>query len=337
MRTASWLILSVTTLLAGVAGQGAPTDPELILSERFRFTSTEVDQARQGTPIVKVQSDGEELVIVGAIKLTGTKERLADWLRNVEHFRTSAELGVTHVVAAPPAAAAFAGVTLDPSDLAELQQCRPDTCAIRLSGDALTRLQRDVAWGSPNAASQANEIVRAMLLGYTTAYLNGGNAAVAAYDAPQAQRSYADDMRALLGKAKNLTDLAPEFAAALDGFPAATPAGVEQVFYWSATPAGSVTILTLHHLLVYRPRPNEVWIADKNVYSSRYFDAGVVAIGLYDAPQGGGYYALAGSRVKVSKLGGMAATVLRRQIQRSASSTVKMYLEWLRESLAQQL
>ena len=337
MRTACWLIVSATTFLSSVAGQGSPADPERILSERFHFTSGEVDQARQGTPIVKVQSDGEELVIVGAIKLTGTKERLADWLRNIEHFRTSAELGVTHVVKTPPAAAAFAGVTLDASDLAELQQCRAGTCGIRLSGEAATRLQRDVKWGSASAASEATEIVRAMLLGYTTAYLNGGNTAVGAYDAPEAQRSYAGDMHTLLAKATNLTDLAPEFVACLDGFPASKPSGVEQVFYWSAMPAGSATILSLHHLMVYRPRANEVWIGDKNVYASRYFDAGVVAIGLYDAPQGGGYYALAGSRVKVSQLGGTVATVMRRQIQRSASATVKMYLEWLRESLAQGL
>jgi hypothetical protein len=337
MRMPFWGIVLLVPLAAAVGQQAAKIDPEHMLSERFHFTSGEVDQARQGTPIVKVQSDGEELVIVGAIKLTGKKERLADWVRNIEHFRTSAELGVTHVVKTPAAAAAFAGVTLDATDLAELQQCRADKCGIRLSGEAATRLQRDVKWGSASADAEATEIVRAMLLGYTTAYLSGGNTAVAAYDAPEARRSYANDMHALLAKATNMTDLAPEFVACLDGFPASTPSGVEQVFYWSAMSAGSATILSVHHLMVYRPRANEVWIADKNVYASRYFDAGVVAIGLYDAPQGGGYYALAGSRVKVSQLGGMAATVMRRQIQRSASATVKMYLEWLRESLAQGL
>lgn len=336
MRTACCVLVSAMALLPGVAErQGARTDPERVLAERFQFSDSEIGQARQGQPIVKVQADREELVVVGAIKLTGKKERLADWLRNIEHFRTSAELGVTHLVKTPPAAVSFAGVTLDASDLAELQQCRADKCAIRLSGEALTRLQRDVAWGSPAAASQATEIVRAMLLGYTTTYLSGGDAAVAAYDGPQARRSFADDMRQLIGQAKTMTDLAPEFVAYLGGFPASRPPTVEQQFYWSAMPAGSATILSVHHLMVYRPSANQVWIADKNVYASRYFDAGVVAIALYDAPGGDGYYAVAGGRMKVSELGGVAGTILRRQIQRSASDTVKMYLEWIRESLAQ--
>jgi hypothetical protein len=38
--------------------------------------------------------------------------------------------------------------------------------------------------------------------------------------------------------------------------------------------------------------------------------------------------------VKSGFLGGVGGTVLRRQIQRSASDTVKVYLEWLRDSLS---
>jgi hypothetical protein len=90
----------------------------------------------------------------------------------------------------------------------------------------------------------------------------------------------------------------------------------------------------VHHLVIHRPRAGEVWIADKNIYATRYLDAGVMVIGLYDTPDGTGYYAVAGSRIKASRLGGVAATVLRRQVERSAADTVRTYLEWLRESLA---
>ena len=100
-------------------------------------------------------------------------------------------------------------------------------------------------------------------------------------------------------------------------------------------PAASDSILSLHHLVVYRSGANQVWVADKSIYSSRFIDAGLLAIGLYDAADGSGYYAIAGTRVRASRLGGIAGTVLRRQVQRSASDTVRMYLEWMRDSLAQ--
>jgi hypothetical protein len=336
MRTSrlSWIVLLMP--LAAVAAQQAPSlDPERILAERFGFSAREVSQAREGRPAVKVQADKEELFVIGAVRMPGRKERLADWLKNIQHFRGAAELGVTHVVPSPPAAASFASLSLDAADLAELQQCRPEKCAIRLSGDAMARLQRDVAWGSANAASQANDIFRQMLLGYASAYVKSGHAGIAAYDGPNARRSFADDMRQLIRQSTTLSALAPEFIAYLDGYPAATLPGADQIFYWSAMPAGSNTILSVHHLVLYRRRAGEFWIADKNVYASRYFDAAGLAIGLYDTPDGSGYYAVAGSRMKSSSLTGVGTTVLRRQIERTAGDTVKMYLEWLRESLAQ--
>jgi hypothetical protein len=278
-------------------------------------------------------ADGDELGIVGAIRLQGKKERLADWLRNIQHFRDSAQLGVTHVVPAPPSAAAFAGASLDSSDLAELRQCTAQKCAIRLSGDALQRFQRDVAWESADAAAQANDVLRQMLVGYTSAYLKDGHAGVAAYDGPQARRSLVDDMRLLIQRATTLTELAPELVTYLDRFPSATLSAGDQLLYWSAMPVGSNTMLGVHQLVVYRPGASEVWIADKTIYATRYIDAGVLAIRLYDTADGG-YYVVAGSRVKASQLSSVAARVLRRQVERSAADTVKTYLEWIRDSLA---
>lgn len=326
MRTSGWWSIVVLLSLAA-GGQNTRIDPERMLSERFGFSDAEVTRARQGQPVVRVQADSQELVVGGAIRLAGRKERLSDWLRNIEHFRNSAQLGTTHVIPSPPSAAAFAGVTLDAADLAELKQCSAGPCDVRLSAEALGRLQRD--------SSQAEDIVRQMLGGYTKAYMNGGHAGIAAFDGPHARTTFADDMRQLIGRATALTALAPDLVAFLDRYPAATLPGSDQLFYWSSMPAGSSSILSVHHLIVYRPAASEVWIADKSIYASRHIDAGLLAIGLYDAADGGGFYAVAGSRMMASQLGGVAATVLRRQVERSASDTVKMYLEWIRDSLAQ--
>jgi hypothetical protein len=74
---------------------------------------------------------------------------------------------------------------------------------------------------------------------------------------------------------------------------------------------------------------------DKQIYSSRYVDAGALAIGLYDASDGTGSTRSSAAARRCRRSSGVAATVLRRQIQRSATDTVKTYLEWLRESVAQ--
>lgn len=319
MRTSHSLATTVVALaLASTSAQESRIDPESLLSSKFQFTANELGQVRQGQPVVKVKADGTELSLVGAIKLSGKKERLADWVKNIEHFRRSAELGVAQVVPAPPAAAGFTGVTLDASDVSELQHCAAGKCAIRVSPEAIGRLKGEVQWGAANASNQANDIFRQMLLGYTNAYLANGSDA---------------ETRALVGKATTLTEISPELAAYLQRYPQAPLPSSDQLFYWSSTPASSTSIVSVHHLTVYKPRPSEIWIADKNLYASRYFDAGVLVIGMYDAPDGNGFYAVAGSRMKSSQLGGVAGTVLRRQIQRSASDSVKTYLEWIRDSL----
>jgi hypothetical protein len=315
MRGSACWIAALTIAASAPGGrQEAGVNPERLLSEHFQFSTAEVGQVRQGQPVVKVQADGEQLKVLGAIRLPGKKERLSDWVKNIEHFRGSAQLGTAHVIPSPPAAGAFAQATLDSADLAELQQCRPETCAIRLPSETLAQVQRE--------PSRADDIIRELLLGYTKAYLHGGWAGVT-------------DMRTLIGQTSTLMDLAPELVAYLDGFPNTKLAGVHQLMYWSSMSAGSGSILSVHHLVVHHPRATETWIVDQTVYATRYFDEGVLAIALYDAPDNAGFYAVAGSRVKSSQLGTTTATILRRQIQKSAGDTVRTYLEWIRESLAQ--
>lgn len=258
------------------------TDPTRILADRLGFSASEVDQVRNGQPVVKMLATTarEDLGLVGAIHLSGKKERLADWLRNIEHFRNSAQLGTTHLVPMPPTADAFAGVPAEPK-------------------------------------------VRDDLFRWTAAYVNDG------------ATPFPDDLRRLIQQAQTVNDLAPEFLAYLAGYPKTALANVDQLLYWASTAADSSPIVSVHHLVVYHPPGREVWIADKTIYATRYIDAGVLAIALYDSPGGDGFYAIAGSRVKSSELSGAAATILRRRIDSSAIDTVKTYLEWLRDSLAQ--
>jgi len=281
-------------MLAAASLQQTARNPEEILTHQFQFSSAEIAQVNNGQPVVKMLGSGsrDEFAIGGAIRLPGTKERLSNWVRNIEHFRSSAQLGVTQVVPIPPTAAAFAAIPADDS-------------------------------------------VRNALFGYANAYTTGGNAGVAAFAGPQAPRSFDNDTRVLLQQATTLSALAPELVAYLEGYPKTSLAGADQQLYWSAMPADADSIVGLHHLVVYHPAGREVWIADKTIHATRDIDAGIVAIGLYDAPGGAGFYAIAGSRVKASKLGGMAATLLRRQVERSGLDTVETYLEWLRDSLAQ--
>ena len=299
-------------------------DPERILSERFKFSAADVNQARAGQPVAKMiaASARDELAVVGALRLEGDKKRLVDWVRKIERFRHDAELGLTRGIESPPTAQAFADLVLDAKDLAALQACRPRQCDLRVPDELLAKFQSAVAWGTPEAAAQASTIFAGMLTDYAAAYLHGGDAAVF------------NDFGDLLRGATTLYQLAPEFADYLAKFPGQTLAGVDQRLYWTKLDETPASLISLHHLVIYQRPSGDVLIADKTFYASRYFDVAALVLSMQDTPDGKGYYLIAGSRAKSSKLTGVGARVLRGQIERMAGDTVRMYLEWLRDSLA---
>ena len=309
---------------AALTPQPQRVDPERLLADRFQFSQPELAQARGGQPVAKMiaSTDRSELALGGAIRIEGDKNKLAAWIRNIAQFRGSAELGLTRVVSSPPSVASFADLELDPTDLAALQKCSSKSCDLRLSLEAVNAFNTKVQWGTPDAATQASALAREMFVGYARAYLQGGDAALG------------NGFGELLQGATNLYELVPAFATYLQRFPAAKLAGVEERLYWSTMPVDKASIISLHHLVIYRGTAGDILIADKTIYASRYVDVGALVISLHDAADGRGYYLIAGSRAKSSQLSGVAGSVLRRQIQRSALDTVRMYLGWLRESLA---
>ena len=304
--------------------QVAPSDPERLLADKFQFSPADVAQARSGQPVAKMIAARarDELAVVGAVRLDGDKKRLVEWIRNIAEFRHAAELGLTRALASPPAIESFTNLALDAKDLAALQNCRPGRCDLRLSGAAMTQLQSAVRWDAPDAAAQANAVVGRMLVEYAQTYLRGGDAALG------------NDFGDLLRGATTLYEVAPELAGYLERFPASALPGVDQRLYWTSLSEGSESIISLHHLVVYRRPSGDVMIADKTIYASRYFDVAALVLSMQETTDGRAYYLIAGSRARSSKLSGLTGRVLRGQIEKSALSTVKMYLEWLRDSLA---
>jgi hypothetical protein len=142
------------------------------------------------------------------------------------------------------------------------------------------------------------------------------------------------DFGDLLRSATTLYELAPEFVTYLQKFPDAKLAGVDQRLYWTNLKDAWGSIVSLHHLVVYGRPSGDTIIADKTFYASRYFDVAVLVLSMHETPDGKGYYLIAGSRAKSSRLTGVSGRVLRGQVERAAASTVEMYLVWLRDSLA---
>ena len=328
-------VAAAMTLQAPGAAQTRTLDVERELATRFGFTPAEIGQARNGQAVSKELStkDAGEVGILGAVRIDASPERLVLWFKDVASFRKAAELGLSRRLSDPPSVGDFADLSLDANELSALRTCRPGNCDLRMGDRAIQRFQTEVDWTAADAARRANLLTRQLLLGHAEAYLRGGDAALGAYHNEKAPRVHGDEFRRLLSQSTALHDIAPPLAAYLEQFPSAQLPGSEQFLYWAKGGAGPDVSITLHQMVIYRAPGGETFIADKQLYASRYVDAALTMVSLVAAPDGKGYYALVGARARSTMLTGVGARLLRGRVVDAASDTTSMYLNWLRASL----
>jgi hypothetical protein len=339
MMRKRWIILLVcgSAVLAASPriARTQPLDMERTLAERFGFSAAEIAQLRGGQVVVKaVPAQGREIAVGGAVRIPDDKERLVRWIRDVEGFRKAAELGVSRRLSSPPTINDFGDLVLDAGELAALQRCQPGDCALRLGDRAIARFRADVDWAAADAGRRANLLTRQLLLGYAEAYLRGGDGALGAAHSERTPRGVAEEFRTLIRGATNLYALANPLATYLERFPGAPSLPVEQFLYWAKGGAGPEPSITLHHLVI-QPEPGgSIYIANKQLYASRYVDAALLVLWLGTPPDRQGYYLLAGMRARSSLLEGLPARLLRGRIEEESRAYVQIYLDWLRRSLA---
>jgi hypothetical protein len=335
MKTAT-AIAVLAALAATAAAQVRQIDAERLLT-RLGFTSAEIAQARAGTAVARLlASDGpSDIGAFGVIKIGTGIDRLVYWLKDVSAFRQAAELGVGKRLSNPPVLSDFSGLSIDDSDVKAIRACRPGQCDLRLGDAAIQRFQSSVDWSAPDARARASGVTQQLLLQLAQAYLKGGDAELGVAHNEKTPKAAADDFHQVLWKSKTLYDIAPVFAAYLDGFPKAQLPNSEQFLYWAKNAFGSDASISLHQMVIYHDPSGAVFLADKQLYASRYTDAGLVIISLAPAPDKSGFYALVGARATSTMLNGLTARLLRRTVESTTIDTVKMYLEWMRASLMQ--
>jgi hypothetical protein len=326
--------------VAWAMGAGAawpqPLDVQRALTERLGFSAAELGQVDGGQLVVKTlpAGDSAEIGVIGVTRIRDDMDRLVRWVRDIEGFRKAAELGVSRKLSSPPAIGDFGDLALAAGELASLQSCRPGDCGLRLGDRAIARFRAEVDWTAADAGRRANLLMRQLMLGYSEAYLRGGDDALGAAHNEKKPRVVAEQFRGLIGSARNLYALAGPLATRLERFPRAPLPGAEEFLYWAKGGAGPEPLITLHHLVIQRDPGGRIFVADKQLYSSRYTDAALLVLWLETPPDGKGYYVLAGMRARSAQLEGFTARVLRGRVEEESRAYLAIYLDWLRRSLA---
>lgn len=241
------------------------------------FASLTADQwnaVNRGVVEAKVLETKEkrEVAVVGVARLRATTACFVLKFQDIDNFKKNPAVLRIRKFAVPVDAQDFANFSFEARDLADLANCRAGNCNVKLAGEAIERLRRDVDWSQTDSTNRAQALVRDELMSYVETYLHQGNSALIEYRDKSKPVRLAREFREVLDARPGSVGLVPEFHEYLAKYPSETLPGVSDFFYWSTESFGLKPVTSITHVSIYL-QPGRAVSSSKQIYASHYFDA----------------------------------------------------------------
>jgi hypothetical protein len=339
---ATVVAIALTGFSIGVRGQQSDA-AHTFLAASFNCSPAELTRLKDGQVIARTLDAGDrrEVATVGVMRARISPEFYAGRVADIATFKKVDDILQIGVFGSPPALRDVATLTLEASDLESLQKCRVGDCGVQLSATAIDRFRTQVDWSRQDAGTQANGVMRQILVEYVTRYLASGG---------RASMEYADQTRTIdLGREfvslaetgdKGLKQF-PGLHRHLLDYPARKAADTLDSIYWSKEKVGRRPVVSVTHLSIQRTSDESVAdyaIASKHIYGTHYFDASLgLTILLRDRTSSTpATYVVYINRSRVDVLSGLLGGLGRKIISGRARSLVSDQLTRMQHTLEQQ-
>lgn len=285
----AWIAIGSAALPLRGHAQSMPQPLVQFLQQSMRLTPSEMDGAVSGTPVVKVleSRDTLEVAVFGIVSIGVPR---SFYVRRATDFATS--LGGPQrrrfaLFSDPAHASDVASFSLPHDDVADLARCRPGSCTVKLSAEAMTAFRASLDPAPPSVDSAANAFFRRRLVDYVTAYRDRGNAALTAYEDQGTRTAVARVFDAMLSQSPYVYQYGPSLERYLRNYPRDRPADLHEAIYWSEDDLPSLRpTLSLTHVVAYAPPeiPGTTLIASKQLYADHYLDGALELAAVVDRP-----------------------------------------------------
>jgi hypothetical protein len=334
--------LCVTILLlmgpvCRINAQEIPEELAKFLKDRIGLTGKDLLNVDRGEAISKVlRSEGQEVAVFGIVRVNAPENFFLERFRDIESYKKGTSVPFVKKFSTPPRIEDLDQLTLDKEDFESLKNCRIGNCNVKLSAQAMKRLQSEIDWNSPNASARVNELARAALLDYVNRYLANGNKALTEYNDKKTPLRVADEFDAILKASPYIYDYEPEFYAYLREYPAKRLDDSEDFIYWSKEKFGLKPVISVTHASIYRkPGSGRTLIASKQIYASHYFEAslGLTAVVGSSQQSKPGFYLLYLNRSRSDALHGGFSGLARGQVKRTARNGMQKNMFRIKSSI----
>ncbi|PYO88231.1 MAG: hypothetical protein DMD58_12800 [Gemmatimonadetes bacterium] len=261
-----------------------PAQLSTFLRQSIGFDAQQLATVERGEPVVKVleTKDRRDVAVFGIITTPVARQQYVRALRDfAASLRTPGrtQLGI---FSNPAVESDVAAVTINARDVADMKNCKPGDCVVKLPATDMRRIHDEMNWSaSPSdLQTQLNAYARHRLVEYVTDYRTRGDSAMAIYDdrGNLNQRS-SEAFAAQLAESPYVYENVPSLRKYLAAYPhGSLPAGAAEILFWSEDVLPRLRpILSVTHLVVYAPPelPSVTLVARKQIYANHYFETAV--------------------------------------------------------------
>ena len=324
MRTSSRVFLVFILAMAAVSAAAVTVElPPVLESYVSKYVSlSPAERARllNGGPVIKLLAgdQSKEVSLFGAIWIDASPGDYVRLVQDIEQFERGGPIRITKRISSPPRLADFDAFTLPDQDLRALRTCRVGDCDVKLSEDALLKLQKSIDWTRPTAKADADAAMRQVVYEYVKGYMEGGNDRLAVYRDAERPTFVASEFMSLIERMPELGEYLPDLKAYLLNYPRVSLPTATAFLYWQELRFGLRPTLRVNHFIIDN-RPGMTAVSSKLIYASHYFWTALdVRVLVPDPSRGTGFWLATVTRSRSDGLDGFSGRLIRQQAQTHA-------------------
>jgi hypothetical protein len=314
--------------VSSTAGAQEETKGRRFMREVIGFTADDFQALDRGEVVTRLLDTSErgEIAAFGATAVHADPATFYERMRDIPNFRHVPGVLELGTFRDPPTVADLAPLAFPEEDVEALRECRPGKCDVKLGPAFIERLRREVDWSRPGARDEAIAIAKQAMVAALEAYQARGTAGLGLMVDKKEEKSRAEEFRTLLADSPYFLEYVPEFFAHLRDYPKPDRSGCRDAFYWTKDHFGPKQVVSMYHVAVYWDGNRLMW-AQKTLYASHYFNAGLEVWSVAPSPSGRGFDLLMLYRTRLDPPTGMLAGILMGKVRQGIRTAVERNLE----------